>query len=188
MAKKPVKNSAAITPFLSAIGNATTEVTRDGKTESLTNYELLAQQMWDWARGWTEQVPVIEEGIVTGYKSVYHPPDKAIAKTIYDRMEGRPSATADIPDEFKAKPVPLAKKLDDQIVTRLNNNFGAVDYARQRPDTGKTAEVKGTETSPDDTVPGQQEVLAVSEDGADNSKRPHGKPEIPSIFSRSSRA
>lgn len=188
MAKKPVKNNAAITPFLAAIGNATTEVTRDGKTESMTNYELLAQQMWDWARGWTEQVPVTEEGVVVGYKSVYHPPDKAIAKTIYDRMEGRPSATADVPDEFKAKPVPLAKKLAGQIVTRLNNNFGAVDYARQRPDTGEAAEVKGTETSPDNAVPNKQKVLAVSEDRANSSKRPPGKPEIPSVFNRSGRA
>jgi hypothetical protein len=185
MAKK--ETSAAITPFLSAIGNTEVAVERDGEVEVVTNYELLARQMWDWARGWTEQVPVIADGVIVKYKPVYHPPDKSIAKEIYARMEGRPTATADVPDEFKAKPVPLVARLDEQIVRRLNKGFAEVEHEGTGRGTGAATQTSDDTPCTEDTVSGPPSILAMQKDRIGGPERGRGKPTIPKGLTGSSR-
>lgn len=178
----PKQQNAAITPFLSAIGNTEVTITKDGESVTQTNYELLAQQMWDWAMGWTEQVPILDEtGRTTSYKPVYHPPDKTIAKSIYDRMEGRTKPTAELPDDKVSKPVPLTKRIGEQVVKRLNK-YGEKhgDTAdRAGPGDNKVAKAEGAETDIDNAVSGPPKLLGMFKNRAGRTKTPPGKPPVP---------
>jgi len=170
---------AAITPYLAAIGNAEGAITIHG---SKTNYELLAEQMWNWAMGWTEEVPVIEEGVVVKHKSVYHPPDKNIAKEIYARMEGKPKQTAtDVAEELRAKVVPLTRKLDDQLKSRLN--FYGASHVNEsngsRPSSEAATESKEDSADSIDPIPGPPRVVGVQQDRPSAAKRSPKKPCLP---------
>jgi len=177
---------AAITPYLADIGNSMTTMTVDGVEVECSHYEKLARQMWNWAMGWVEELPILDDvGDPTGQtKRMPHPPDKTIAKDIYARMEGKPKITAETPDDHRSKPVPLNKRLNTQIVSRLNNNFGAKTHEsksgpRPRPSSSAVTEVKREEADSNNPIPGPPRLVGMQKDRADRSKRPHGKPTVP---------
>ena len=121
-----IRAGRILSSMLRKIAQEPTELVEDPENgERLgTKAEALARQLWKIALGYKEEILYdLPEG-GRGVKEVHHPPDRAIASLIFDRVEGKVATVAEH-EKMKATAAEKVSKVNKDRLNRLSK--GVVD-------------------------------------------------------------
>jgi len=158
-------NNEIVTEHLRRIGiEETIEfIEADGTTTTITKAEALARNLWNMALGWSVEVPIYDDNDeLASHKTVVYPPDKRMAKQLFELLEGKPGVKkVSEAGPKKGRRAPASVRVDEQLALRLNKDLlKETDngYGTEAASSGEAEENKARPKIPLPKLPRKRQV------------------------------